>query len=210
MSGLYPVFLALAGKKCLVVGGGEVAARKIASLWEAGAQITVVAPWLCPEARELVEKGAAKWLEREYTASMLDGATLAIAATGEESVNQKVSQDAEARNILVNVVDQPGLCGFFVPSVVRRGDLVIAVSTSGKSPAAAKRLRKKLEKDFGPEWAVYLRMMGEARELALKAKSGQKNREKIFNQLADSSLFSLVKEGQLDKARKLIEEIVGT
>jgi len=208
MTGLYPIFLNLAGKKCLVAGGGAVAARKIESLAAAGAAVTVVAPMLCPAARALVDKGSARWIEGPFTPQAMDGATLVIAATNVDVVNREVSRMAAERGIPVNVVDQPELCSFFVPSVARRGGLVIAISTSGKSPAVAKRLRKKFEKDFGPEWAVYLEMMGRARERAMAASGGQKRREEMLNRLADSDLFDLVKNGDMETAQKRIEEMV--
>jgi precorrin-2 dehydrogenase/sirohydrochlorin ferrochelatase len=208
MTGLYPIFLNLAGKKCLVAGGGAVAARKVESLAAAGAAVTVVAPMLCPAARALVDKGSARWIEGPFTPQAMDGATLVIAATNVDVVNREVSRMAAERGIPVNVVDQPELCSFFVPSVARRGGLVIAISTSGKSPAVAKRLRKKFEKDFGPEWAVYLEMMGRARERAMAASGGQKRREEMLNRLADSDLFDLVKNGDMETAQKRIEEMV--
>ncbi|MDH5511098.1 MAG: bifunctional precorrin-2 dehydrogenase/sirohydrochlorin ferrochelatase [Nitrospinota bacterium] len=208
MNGLYPVFLSLAEAKCVVVGGGEVAARKIAGLRVAGAAVMVVAPKLCPAAMEQVEVGEAQWIKGTFTPQALDGATLVIASTDNSEVNREVASEAKARNIPVNVVDQPELCGFYVPSVVRRGDLVIAISTSGNSPAIAKRVRKNLEKEFGPEWEPYLEIMGQARRMALCLFDDQKTREEIFNTLAESDLFDLVKKGDMQAAQKMVTEIV--
>ncbi|MDH5637540.1 MAG: bifunctional precorrin-2 dehydrogenase/sirohydrochlorin ferrochelatase [Nitrospinota bacterium] len=208
MNGLYPVFLSLAGARCVVVGGGEVAARKIAGLRAADAAVAVVAPKLCPAAMEQVEKGDAQWVEGTFTPQALDGATLVIASTDNSDVNREVAQEAKARNIPVNVVDQPELCGFYVPSVVRRGDLVIAISTSGNSPAIAKRVRKKLENEFGPEWAPYLEIMGQARQRVLGLFDDQKKREEMFNTLAESDIFELAQKGDMQEAHKRVEEIV--
>ncbi|MDH5478104.1 MAG: bifunctional precorrin-2 dehydrogenase/sirohydrochlorin ferrochelatase [Nitrospinota bacterium] len=208
MSALYPIFMSLNDTRCVVVGGGDVAARKIAGLFAVGARVTVVAPRLAPSTAEQVDKGAAQWIEGVFTPRQLDGATLVIASTDNNEVNQEVAREAKARNIPVNVVDQPQLCSFFVPSVVRRGGLHIAISTSGSSPAIAKRVRKKLENDFGPEWAPYLELMSQARQRALGLSYDQKTREEMFNTLADSALFDLVKTGDMDAAQRLVEEIV--
>ena len=208
MNALYPIFMNLAGKKCLVVGGGEVAARKIESLAAAGAAVTVVAPALSESARRLVDAGSAAWINGPFAPQAMDGAALVIAATDNPQVNRDVFTLASNKNIPVNVVDQPALCSFFVPSVARRGDLVIAISTSGKSPAVAKRLRKRLEAEFGPEWAAYLEIMGRARDRAMEAMGDQKSRERALGRLADSDLFDLVKKGDMDAANRRIEEMV--
>lgn len=209
MSHYYPVILNLEGRKCVIAGGGRVAARKARSLVDAGAQVVVVSPEIGDETRELVDTGRVRWIEDAFSPVRLDGAALAIAATGSAKVNERVHECAVANGVPVNVVDRPELCTFMVPSVVRRGDLILAISTSGKSPAVAKKVRKELEKTFGGEWAVYLQIMGEARERAASIIPEQEAREAAFGRLAGSPLFDRVKSGDIDGARELVTEILG-
>ena len=210
MSRYYPIFLNVEGRVCLVVGGGAVAGRKAASLVECGARVRVVSPEISGEMKKLVELSGVEHVPEPFDGQAhMDGVILAIASTDDDSVNRAVYEAAVARGIPVNVVDQPDLCTFIVPSLVRRGALSIAVSTSGKSPAVSKRVRRKLEEEFGDEWAVYLEMMGRARERALELVGDQKTREEIFNRLADSPLLERIKEGDMEGARRLVEELVG-
>ncbi|MGK7345240.1 MAG: precorrin-2 dehydrogenase/sirohydrochlorin ferrochelatase family protein [Candidatus Nitrospinota bacterium M3_3B_026] len=209
MSRHYPIFLDVGGRLCLVAGGGRVAARKAETLLECGARVRVVAPKISGAVMELSGESGLEILRERFGPAHMEGAVLAIAATDDEPANRAVYEEAERRGIPVNVVDQPALCTFIVPSVVRRGDLSIAISTSGKSPAVAKRVRKKLETEFGEEWGEYLEMMGEARRRAFSNVKDQKSREKAFNRLADSGLLERIKEGDVDGAWRLVEEIVG-
>lgn len=207
--GYYPIFLDLKSRPCVVIGGGDVSGRKAATLLEFGADVTIVAPRLSVVAAKLAEDQKVIWHNKIFEPEDIDGATLVIGATDDESVNREVYDEAKKRSIPVNIVDQPHLCSFIVPALVRRGALTIAVSTSGKSPAVAKRVRKKLESEFGDEWGVYLDMMGKARSAVQKSVEGIKPREVIFNKLADSDLFNLVASGDTAAARQLIEEITG-
>lgn len=209
MSRHYPIFLDVGGKPCLVVGGGKVAARKAAALLEHGARVRVVAPEISSELEGLSGRSGLEVVRDRFNPAHMEGAVLAIASTDDEAVNRAVYEEAGRRGVPVNVVDQPALCTFIVPSVVRRGDLSIAISTSGKSPAVAKRVRKKLEAEFGDEWGEYLDMMGEARRRAFSNVKDQKSRERAFNRLADSGLLERIREGDVDGAWRLVEEIVG-
>lgn len=209
MSHYYPVILNLEGRKCVIAGGGQVAARKARSLVDAGAQVVIVSPEIGEETRSLVDAGRAQWIEDTFSPFRLDGAALAIAATGSGKVNESVYECAVANGVPVNVVDRPELCTFIVPSVVRRGDLILAISTSGKSPAVSKRVRMELEKTFGDEWAVFLEIMGDARQRAARLIPEQKAREEAYGRLAESALFDRVKSGDIDGARKLVTEILG-
>ena len=209
MSRLYPVMLQLEGKKCVVVGGGGVAARKIESLHEAGADVLVVSPEVSEKARELVDGKKARLREGAFVPEDLEGAFLVIAATDSEEVNRNVAEECSKKGILANVADRPELCGFYVPSMVRRGDLLIAISTSGKSPAVARKVRQRLQEEFGPVWETFLDMMGQAREEMIARVDGQKAREERFRELAESGMLELVKEGRLDKAREMMEGIIG-
>ena len=208
MSGFYPALLNLEGRKCLVVGGGHVAGRKASTLLESGALVTVVSPEISGVTGELVDAGKIEWIQAPFNPNHMDGAAIVIASTSDEEVNRMVSREAVRRNIPVNVVDVPELCTFIVPSVIRRGSLVIAVSTSGKSPATSKKIRKKLEKEFGDEWGVFLDIMGQARKTAIDKVDDQKQREEIFNRLASSDLLGHIRRGDLEGAQNLVKEIM--
>ncbi len=145
----YPVYLDINGRKCVVVGGGAVGARKVNTLLACGARVTVISPEATAELNDLAEQGGISLIRRPYQSSDLDGAFMVIGATDDEAINHRVHADAEARNLLCNIVDQPRVCNFILPSIVQRGDLVIAVSTSGRSPAFAKKLRKELKSSSG-------------------------------------------------------------
>lgn len=205
----YPILIKLDGRLCIIVGGGRVAGRKAASLVKAGASVRIVSPEISEDIKTLVKTKKVEWLKEQFEPRRLDGAFLAIAATDNEQVNQTVCNSATARSILVNVVDRPDLCTFIVPSVTRRGDLIIACSTLGKSPAVSKMLRKKMESEFGEEWAVFLEIMGEMRSRTIDSVKDRKQREKIFNRLAGSDMLERIKRGDIKGARSLAEEIAG-
>ncbi len=164
MSSFYPILVDLQGKKALVVGGGKVAQRKIENLLDYGASVHVVARELTGELEHLHCERRIQFLGPEFSESYLEGAFLVIAATDDASLNRRVSQEAQKRGQLINAVDQPADCNFIVPSVLSRGDLLIAVSTSGKSPAFARKVRVELEQHFGEEYGFFLTLMGNLRE----------------------------------------------
>jgi precorrin-2 dehydrogenase/sirohydrochlorin ferrochelatase len=145
----YPVNLDILNRKCLVVGGGGVGTRKVITLLDCGAIVTVVSLDIGEKLLKLAGNGLIAWEKRSYLTSDLDGIFLVIGATNNEKLNRQISADAEKINLLCNIADRPDVCNFILPSIVNRGDLVIAISTSGKSPAFAKKLRKELEKQFG-------------------------------------------------------------
>ncbi len=153
---LFPAFLDLHGRRCLVVGAGEIARQKTAGLLLSGAEVHVVAPEACAEIRQWAGNGRVRWSQRPYAAGDLDGAYLVITATGDPDVNEAVFAEAERRGVLCNSVDDPTHCHFQYPAVVRRGELQIAISTGGRSPALAQRLRAELEEQFGPEYGPWL------------------------------------------------------
>lgn len=196
----YPVFLRLEGRKCLVVGGGEVAERKVSSLLESGARVRVVSPHLTPALRERQARGEIEVGLRPFEAADLEGIFLVIAATSEPEVNEKVAREAGRRGILVNVVDSPELCDFIVPSVVRRGDLVVAISTGGHSPALARRLREEMERYFGPEYAHLLALISQVRQ-ELKAR-GRPAPAEAWQECLDGELLDMVRQGHIQAARE--------
>jgi precorrin-2 dehydrogenase / sirohydrochlorin ferrochelatase len=159
---LFPMFLRLEKRECLVVGAGNVAAEKICGLLRAGACVRVIAPRAVPAIAKLAGAGRLAWHARKFQPKDLAGVFLVVAAASRE-VHEQIWREAKRANILCNVVDDPPRCDFFYPAVLRRGALQIAVSTGGRSPALAQQLRKKLERDFGPEYAAWVNQLGRAR-----------------------------------------------
>ena len=198
---LYPVSLCVENQLCVVIGAGEVALRKIESLLRAGAQVKVIAPGESP-----VE--GVQQVKRAYEKGDLQGAFLVIAATNNGKVNEEVYREARELNIPVNVVDNPPLCTFYVPSVITRGDLQISISTGGKYPALARELRGELEKTYGPEYGIYLELLEEGRKKVLENCTEDVRREKINELLDDREILALVRENRIDEARKRIERAI--
>ena len=196
----YPINLNLRNKKCIVIGGGEVAERKVESLLEFGAAVTVIAPDLTARLSELACVGAIEHITERYMPGMLKGATLVIAATDDAETNKAISSEAQRLGILINVVDDPNLCTFFVPAMVRRGDLVISVSPSGKSPALARRMREELESHYGPEYGELADLMGELRDEVKAKYPDQPDRNMAYLRILDSDVLSLLKQGKRDEA----------
>ncbi len=204
----YPVFLDIDGKPCIVVGGGEVAYRKIQRLLQCGARVRVIAKPLSPALDDLKAQGRITHIDAHYEPGHIDSAFLVIGATDNREVNERIFRDARLRNILVNIVDEPERCDFILPSIVERGDLSIAVSTGGKSPALAKRLRQELEEIFGAEYETYLRIMGEIREFVLaRGRSSDENRQ-IFESFVQSDMLNLIRKKDWNAVRSLIQEIL--
>lgn len=198
----YPVFLDIAGKRCVVVGGGQVALRKVKTLLEYGAKVEVISPELCPELAAITEISVR---HRQYQPGDLKGAFLAIVATNNHEINHRIAGEARSQGVLVNVVDDAEYCDFILPSLVRRGDMTIAVSTAGRSPALARKLRTRLEQDFGGEYAVLVRLIDEVR-LELKQRGIAVDSETWQEALELDLLTGLVKLGQTEKARVLLKE----
>lgn len=186
---LFPMFVKLAGRRCVVVGGGTLAESKIESLRAAGAAVTVVSPSLTPALKRRWEANVFGWVARKFAAADLDGAFLVIAATSDEGVNELVYREAERRGILCNAIDQPARCHFYFPAVVRRGDLQIAISTNGLSPSLAQRLRKQFEHEFGPEYGDWLRWLGLVRETLMERRVDFATRKRLLAYLASRESF---------------------
>ena len=203
---LYPVALKIAGRRCVVVGGGNVAERKVASLAECGADIRVVSPELTAELAARAARGEIEVLRRMFLPDDLDGALLAIAAADDRSVNEAVKAAGARFGVLVNVVDVPELCDFYVPASFRRGDLQITIGTGGASPALAKRLRVELERQFGPEYGPYVELLGRLRR-ALKAQvPNRERRNEAERAFLSSPALSLAAAGKMDEAERVLEE----
>lgn len=179
----------LEGRKCLVVGGGKVAQEKIAGLLAHGAKITVVSPAVTSSIQKWAQTGALIWKQRRFTARDITGAFLVIAATNSPAVNSVVFQASRRNRALCNAVDDPENCDFFYPAVARRGPLQIAISTNGQSPAAAARLRRKIEKQFGPEWGEWVEHIGQQRALFMHTKMSPHTRRLKLLALASEKSF---------------------
>ena len=199
----YPTLLNIHGKLCVVIGGGVVALRKVRALLDCGAKVTVVSPTLYPGLAQLAEAGRISPIRREFKPGDLAGAVVAIAATDEREINQKVSDEARDRGVLVNVVDSSEQSDFIIPSFFRQGDLTIAVSTAGMSPALAKKIRTKLEGLFGEEFALVLSIIGDVRS-ALQQQGIRVAADAWQEALDLDLLIGLVQEGRPEEARDIL------
>lgn len=203
-SGYFPVFLEIRDKTVVVIGGGVVAQRKIESLLGAGANMVVVSKTLTPQIREYKEEGRIAVVGREYDKALLEEVFMVIAATDEAELNHRISRDAMEKGLLVNAVDQPKDCNFIFPSVLKRGDLVLAISTSGKSPALSKKIRERLEHEFGDEYEILLNIMGYLRQEIFSWNLPQHKNSQLFGQLIEGSLLDAIHEKNWDRATKII------
>lgn len=197
----YPIFLDINEKPCTVVGGGTVALRKVNALLDHGARVEVISPELCSELREFSAKGKVKAIEREYKPGDLEGTFLAVVATDNRETNEEVAKEAGELGILINVVDIPKLSNFIVPSYLRSGDLAVAISTNGKSPALARKIRSEMEKTFGNEYAMLTSVIDQVRS-ELKQQQITITGEKWQQALDLEPLLEPLRQGQPDKARK--------
>jgi precorrin-2 dehydrogenase/sirohydrochlorin ferrochelatase len=191
----------------VVIGGGRVAARKVVALREAGAHVVVIAPDLCESLEVLAADDDIEVLSRYYRCGDLHGAFLAIAATDDSHINEQVWEEAKALNILVNVVDDPDHCNFIAPSVIRRGSLTLAISTSGRCPALSRHLRKQLEQAFGPAYANYVVLLGDLRSQTVGVLS-LTDRRLFWREIFASDVLSLVISGNDEVARRRARAIL--
>jgi precorrin-2 dehydrogenase/sirohydrochlorin ferrochelatase len=205
----YPIFVLLEDKPCLVVGGGSVGERKVLDLLEAGARVTVVSKDLTPTLTKLAQAGEIRYLNEPFTPEQVNGMVLVLAATDDREVNARVSAAAQARGILVNVADAPEYCNFIVPARVRRGELTLAISTGGASPAVAQKLRQELEQRFGPEYKPYLALLQGVRDRLLGERRGHPENAALFHRLAAGPLLEAVAGGDRARVVAVLREILG-
>jgi precorrin-2 dehydrogenase len=184
VTSLFPMFLKLEGRQCLVVGAGKIGEPKIGGLLDTGARIRVVSRDASPTVREWAREGKIELELRAFSAGDLDGAFVAVVATNSRSLNERVYHEAQRRGVLCNVVDVPDLCDFFYPAVVRRGDLQIAISTAGQSPSLAQKIRQQIEKQFGPGYAAWVAELGETRRLILASDLDKERKLELLHTLA--------------------------
>jgi precorrin-2 dehydrogenase/sirohydrochlorin ferrochelatase len=198
----YPVNLVVDGRRCVVVGAGRIAARKIDALLAAGAEVHVVAPEAVAEVEAWADEGRLTLQPRRFEAADLDGAWLATTATGVAEVDRAVFAAGEARRVWVNSADDPANCSFTLMSVIRRGDLVVTVGTGGRSPALAAWLRRRLGDELGPEYETLLDLLADARE-EVRA-SGRSSEEPDWQQALDSGMLDLIRAGRTDDAKEML------
>ncbi len=199
----------LKNRTCLVVGGGQVGTRKVGTLIKCGAKVTVVSPDVTDELTRLAETGQIELHRRAYQRSDLTGAFLVIGATDDPTLNTRIYQDAEAAQRLCNIADQPKLCNFVLPAIVNQGDLSIAISTTGKSPAFAKHLRRQLQGQFGPEYGTFLTLMGAIREQLLAAEHAPEAHKPLFEQLINDGMLEMLHNNDIPAVDTLLTRVLG-
>jgi len=204
----YPIFIKLKGKKVLVVGGGTVATRKVKKLINYYPEITIVSPKITTELQRLISKHNLKYSQRNYRKSDLKNKWIIFVATDDKDLNKQISQDAKKSGILINVVDNPAYCSFIVPSVITRGDLQIAISTSGISPLLTKTLRKKIENLFGNEYITLLKLIKKYRKVILDKFKDNKIKRKKLEELLKPSILNKIKNGDIRQAENELKKII--
>jgi len=205
----YPVFLRVAGRRCVVIGGGEVAERKVESLLAAGAHVVVISPGVTAGLAARAAQGVIEHLPRRYRRGDLEGVCLAYAATDDEALHAAIASDAAAAGVPLNVVDRPQWCSFIVPSILTRGDLTIAVSTSGGSPALARRVRQDLEDVLGPEYERALDVLARLRRHLQAQALPSEERQRILTRLVASDLLDHLRGPDAAAVDRLLAEHVG-
>ena len=207
--GFIPIYLEVSGRRCVVIGGGAVAVRKIEGLLEAGAEVTVIAPNVRSAIAKLVEGGRVIHIERPYRSGDLGGFVLAFAATDDRDLHRQLAAEAAELGILLNVVDVPELCSFIAPAAVKQGALQVAISTGGASPAFAARLRRELESKFGVEYARVLEVLRAARTRLHSVEMEPAERMKILKALADSALLDEIRIGNREGVERILATHLG-
>lgn len=207
---VYPINLDLSGRHCACIGGGSVAARKVEDLLQAGALVTIISPVLTSALQQLVQAQKIIHIAQQYQPGVIGAFFMVICATNNTAVNRAAAEESRSKGALVNVVDAPELCDFTVPSKMTRGDLLITVSTGGKSPALAKKLRLELEDRYGPEYGTYLEWAGAIREQMKNRLETSKEREYFWQQTLDDEVLSLLRQGRLKDAEEKIKYAIGS
>lgn len=205
----YPIYLQLRDQPCVVVGGGKIAEGKVEGLLTAGAQIKIIAPDLTPALQTMVQDGQVAYVQREYEHGDLTGAFMVICATDKREVNHQVWEEANANHQLVNVVDDTPYCNFIAPSIMRQGDLTIAISTGGRAPVLAVRLKERFQREIGPHYAHFLRLAGKLRAPLASRIPNFETRKALWYQLIDSGILELLEQGDEPAALRKISDVMG-
>jgi len=209
MTTYYPIYLELRNQPCIVIGGGKIAEGKVEGLLATGATVTIVSPDLTSHLHTLVEQNQVAHIARTYQQGDLTGAFMVICATDQTEINHQVWQEALANQQLVNVVDDTPRCNFIAPAILRKGDLNIAISTGGKAPALAVRLKERLQKEIGPQYERFLELSGQLREPLTRNIPDFETRKKLWYELVDSDVLNLIANGNEAAALDLISDVVG-
>ena len=205
----YPIFLDIKGRQSLVIGAGLVALRKIEGLLSAGSKVTVVSPTVAKAVKGLADKGSITLIKRKYQEGDLKGVFLVISASNDRAVNASVYNEAQKRGVLINAADEPGRCSFIVPSIVDRGPLLIAVSTSGKAPLLAKKMRERLEEEIGEEYGKFTELIGKVRNKLLKSNIDRVKKERVIKALVNSPIPVWIREGSPGKIDAYLKDLLG-
>lgn len=209
MNTYYPVYIQLRAQPCVVIGGGKIAEGKVDGLLAAQAKVIVIAPELTLRLQHLAEQQQITYIARKYQPGDLTGAFMVICATDQTEINHQVWQEATANRQLVNVVDDTPRCNFIAPSILRKGDLTIAISTSGKAPALAVRLKERLQREIGPEYERFLELAGELREPLAQHVPDFETRKALWYELVDSEILAALARGDESSVRDIISQVVG-
>jgi siroheme synthase-like protein len=209
MSTYYPVYIQLREQPCVVIGGGKIAEGKVDGLLAAEANVRIISPDLTPHLHDLVNQKQVTHFARAYQPGDLTGAFMVICSNDQAEINHQVWQEATANHQLVNVVDDTPRCNFIAPSILRKGDLTIAISTSGKAPALAVRLKERLQREIGPEYERFLELAGELRQPLAQHIPDFEIRKALWYELVDSEILDVLARGDEALARKMISHVVG-
>lgn len=209
MTTYYPIYVELHEQPCIVIGGGKIAEGKVEGLLTAGAQVTIISPSLTSHLHTLVEQNKVAYISRIYQHGDLAGAFMVICATNQTEINHQVWQEASTNRQLVNVVDDTPRCNFIAPAILRKGDLNIAISTGGKAPALAVRLKERLQKEIGPQYERFLELSGQLREPLARNIPDFETRKKLWYELVDSDILELLSQDNEPAALDLISQVVG-
>jgi len=210
MEHLYPIYLHVAGKNCLIIGGGPVAERKAASLLEYGANIKIVSPGAEKRIADWAEQNRLQWIARAFDRHDLENVFMVFIATDDNSLNKEIADLCRQKGILVNAVDDPPNCDFFVPSVLRRDSLAIAISTEGRSPLFAARLRRRLETIITEEYGQFVDILGQIREELRHSSLDITQRKQVLEQIVDSDLLDLLLDGRHKEAEERINQCMSS
>jgi len=202
----YPIYIDIEERNVVIIGGGNVCARKAETMMKYGARVTVVSPEFTDEIEQWAREGCLTIKQKPYDASDLDGANIVIASTDDQSVNEQIAADCRARRIPVNVVDVTPLCEFIVPAIIEKGSIQIAVSTGGKSPALARTLKEDLQRAVGPEYAEVNDVLGSLRDGAKRVLPTDVDRKRFFDGIIAQGILDMLRDGKRAEAYRVIAE----
>jgi siroheme synthase-like protein len=202
----YPLFLDISGRLCIVIGGGRIAERKVAMLLKFNAKVKLISPIMTVVLSKLSKSGKINVIERKYEAGDLDGASLVFAATNRKEINNRIKEEAETKGILVNVVDDPALCDFIVPSIVKKNPIIIAISTSGVLPALSKKLRKEISAYITEDYIKYVRIIGKFRKFLINNVTDRKIRSEIMTEINKADMKELINMNMKEIKTRFLKE----